>query len=283
MASCERCGASLKGLEYLGRRTRCPACAKTLADSRKPKVQPWQRNSLRQMAKVCTRSEMMVATGLSYITVYRVLRQEGLTRQVHRYPPKEVEAVRDHYAKHGIRGLQDAFPGVCCETVRNKTKLPSRQLRWSSRQLHVAAQMSGLVPMAVQAAVLQPGKKDSGAVRSMWRRKLGNTGTELHGMRLKWAYRICRRTVPSIEVFFAARGAPVTQRRALWCDMAEHLQPGLPDFLRDAVLALADFQRWLFASEDPRAIVLQIVQEANLHRAIPKVSYRGRTLRARKT
>ena len=53
---------------------------------------------------------------------------------------------------------------------------------------------------------------------------------------------------------------PARGPMVLWLDLAAHLRQDLDPLVRDAVHALARFQRWLHGTEDPAAL-RQLIQE----------------------
>ena len=48
---------------------------------------------------------------------------------------------------------------------------------------------------------------------------------------------------------------------ALWIDMEDNLKRGVPQFLREAIKTMADFQRWLHGGGDVKAKILKLIEE----------------------
>lgn len=51
------------------------------------------------------------------------------------------------------------------------------------------------------------------------------------------------------------------RRIILWVDMEKCLKAGTPEFIKEAVKTMADFQRWIWRSKNPKPLILKMIKE----------------------
>lgn len=130
-----------------------------------------------------------------------------------------------------------------------------KQIRWSNDQIVMLAKMAGLVRMDKQAKIFnRPGAK-AGSIKSAWTKKFKNCGGSVHGMSEYIAKNLVTDKCPRLKTqFYEARrkGQFYSRKLCLWVDMEKYLKPDIPEFVVDAIKQMAEFQRWLFKTNDPK-------------------------------
>lgn len=159
--------------------------------------------------------------------------------------PALVKQVCRYYEKHGRRATEKAFPNVRVRSIVERYKIyRPRQLRWTGEQIVEAARMAGIVPLDKQARIFNRPRAHAGAMKSLWNKRFKLAPREIHGMANNNAKWLVTDDCPRIKLRHA--------RISLWCDMEKHLRPGVPKYMRDAIKAMAKFQRWLYRGNAPR-------------------------------
>lgn len=175
------------------------------------------------------------------------------------YKPGVVRAVCRHYEQHGRAATQEAFPDVKVRSIVERFRIfKPRQVRWTSEQIADAAKMAGLVSLKAQAKYFNRPFANEGSVKSLWAKRLGSKAASVNGM-AQWQAR-----------FLVTERAPYLQARAralrvcLWVDMEKHLRVDVPEFIASAIKTMADFQRWLWQSQNPRPLILRMIREREI-------------------
>lgn len=182
--------------------------------------------------------------------------------------PELVLAVMEHYAKHGKISTVKAFPNVNVKCIVDRPEYyglekPKRQVRWTDREIHEAAKMAGLISPSGQAKYFNRPNAFNGSIKSLWVKKFKLAGGSINGM----PYWTAKYLVDSSAQFLRAggstrKGAPVRFRWVcLWVDMEAALRPETPPFVREAIQTMADFQRWLWKTKNPKPQILKMMRE----------------------
>jgi len=265
---CSGCRADITGRHPNAKR--CRPCARARVARPVPSLPSDVQRQILRLAGQIPRKELAERLGLSIPTLQRFARRHGLSLRRPRYDEATIEAVIACYSEHGKEGVEEAFPHVRWRSIiehiaKRREDFQPRQTRWRDDEILMAAQMAGLVPMDVQAAFFNRPRAHAGSIKAFWRKRMGQQGTQLHGLRWNHAKRILQPEVPFVDVKWttvapsAQRCRDIRRRLVLWCDMAPYLRPEMPPFVAEGIAAMADFQRWLFQTPNPRAEIERIL------------------------
>lgn len=218
-------------------------------------------------------TEMAELLNTSVTNIKRAFRGESLWFKNGKYKnqPELVLDVMNFYSKHGKPATVDQYPGVNVKCIIDRPEYyglekANRQKRWTDEELIEAARMAGLVSPQAQAKYFnRPGAR-AGSIKSLWTKRFGMGACSINGMNHWMARELVNKKARYIRpVGQTRKGKPVTFRRVcLWVDMEKSLKTGVPPFLEDAIKTMANFQRWLHASNDPKPKILKMIKDREL-------------------
>lgn len=183
--------------------------------------------------------------------------------------PDLVKKVMTYYEKHGKPATVKKFPEVNVGAIVERPeyygiKRTYRQIRWNAKQIEELAQMGGLVSMENQAKYFKRPRANAGSIRSVWTKKFGLGGGQINGMSEWRARMFVTARCPRIKTEFylnRTKDGHYSRTLCLWVDMEKHLKADCPEFVSDAVKAMAQFQRWLFQTNNPKRKINQIIKK----------------------
>lgn len=183
--------------------------------------------------------------------------------------PALVRQVLAYYSKHGKSATVTAFPGVTVKCIVDRplyygVKVKPRQRRWTEAEIILAAKMAGLVEAKRQAKIFNRPRAHEGSIKSLWMKRFGHGGGNIHGMSEWMAKEILSPGYPVIKTRMWSprrQGSGLMRGLVLWCDIEKYLRRGLPKYIQDAVKSMAKFQCWLFETSDPRREILKLLRE----------------------
>lgn len=258
-------------LEAHFNRVRCERCAKARVKRPIGRLTKRQERLARKLAGTMKQDELAARLGCSRSNLIRWARDAKVSLDSLSYKPELVRAVCSFYELHGKEKTQKAFPQVRVRSVVERYKLfKPRQLRWTDQQIVEAVKMSGLISWRSQAKYFNRPNAHDGSIKALWMKRFGFEGGSLNGMAHVNARRLIRNVGgarPYLRPVGQDRnGNPVQFRRImLWVDLERFLHDEVPDFICEAVSAMADFQRWLWKSDDPKPLILKMIKERELY------------------
>lgn len=180
--------------------------------------------------------------------------------------PELVKAVNSYYEEHGKNKTAERFqlkPKQVEHIIYRYKQFKPRQIRWTDKQITEAARMAGLVSPRAQANYFNRPNAHAGAIKSLWMKRFGMGAGSINGMAHWTAKELVDEDAPYIKPIGESRaGNPIEFRRLfLWVDIEKHLKKDIAPFLKDAVRSMADFQRWLHKSNNPRLKILAMIKE----------------------
>lgn len=215
-------------------------------------------------------TEMAKLLGTSVANIKRGLRGTSIWFHNGKYKnrPELVAQVLRYYAEHGKIATVERFPDVNVKCIVDRPEYyglekPKRQVRWTDREIHEAAKMAGLISPQGQAKYFNRPNAFNGSIKSLWVKKFKLAGGSINGM----PYWTAQHLVDSSTQYLKAKGCgrkgeSVNFRwLALWIDMENSLRPEVPPFIREAIHTMANFQRWLWKSKNPKPLILKMIQE----------------------
>jgi hypothetical protein len=213
--------------------------------------------------------ELAEHIGCSRSNLVRWASANGISLDAHSYKPDVIRRVLKHYEVHGRVKTQEAFPEVCVRSIveRNYGKFKARQTRWSDEQIAEAARMAGLVSPAAQAKYFNRPGANAGAIKSLWMKRFGFGECSVNGLVKFYARPLIKGGHSKYirPTGLDRKGHPTKFRNLiLWVDLENILKPDVPSFIAEAVRTMADFQRWLWRSENPKPLILKMIREREL-------------------
>lgn len=215
-------------------------------------------------------TEIAALLGVSVTNIKRSMKGERLWFRNNKYvnQPLLVRQVLDYYFEHGKTATVERFPNVNVKCIVDRPEYYGierkyRQIRWTDREILEATRMAGLVSPTAQARYFNRPNACNGSIKSLWVKRFGLAQGQINGMTFYYAQHL----VDSSAQFLKPRGEgrrgdPVLHRWIiLWVDMEKCLLPDTPEFIRDAVKTMAQFQRWIWKSENPKPRILKMIQE----------------------
>jgi len=179
--------------------------------------------------------------------------------------PNLVKEVCAYYEKHGKVETQKMFPDTNIRSIVERYKqFQPRQIRWTEDQIIEAAKMGGLISISAQALFFKRPNAFEGSIKSLWYKKFKIGGQGIQGMSYWMGRHLVSKVCPIIKSGYwktTKIGAQYRRKLYLWVDMEKHLRKDLPEFMKLAVKSMADFQKWIFNSSDPRREILRIIED----------------------
>lgn len=163
--------------------------------------------------------------------------------------PGLVKRVCAYYELNGKKKTQNMFPDICVRSIVERyPQFSPRQLRWTDKQYIELARMAGLVSLDSQARFFNRPRANEGSIKSAWYKKFGYGGSGINGLSNFSAKEIVNVSCPRIRSFYwgtQRNGKSFGRKICLWVDIENHLKPESPEFMKNAVAQMAEFQRWL--------------------------------------
>lgn len=214
-----------------------------------------------------SREDVARQVGTSVVSLKRAFR--GTRLAFHNYcsrQPELVRAVNRFYQEHGNARTAEQFglkPKQIEHIVYRYKMHNPRQIRWTNEQIHEAAKMAGLVSMKAQARYFNRPNANAGAIKSLWTKRFGMGACSVNGMVHDTAKHLVNIKARYLRPIGDSRkNKPVLFRCViLWVDMEKCLKPEVPEFIRSAIHTMADFQRWLWKSDNPKPLILRMIKQ----------------------
>lgn len=265
--ACATCDKPIRG--HFNRK-RCRPCSRALVLRPKSSLTQEQIQQVRAWIGKIPVTEMAERLGTSVSNIKRAFRGESIWYHNGKYKnrPELVAAVLHYYAKNGKLKTIERFPDVSVKSIVDRPEFygfekPRRQVRWTDEQLAEAARMAGLISFKAQAGYFRRPSANEGSIRSLWSKRFKQGWAQLNGMAWIHAHHLVDGRARYIRPQGTGRNWAKTMAAAriiLWVDMEKALKPELPPFIREAVKTMADFQRWLWRSDNPRPLILKMIK-----------------------
>lgn len=215
--------------------------------------------------------EMADELGVSWSSVMRFARDRGLslatTKGSRKYiiRPELLKRVCNFYETHGRAETEKNFPDVNVRSIVERYKLyRPRQVRWTENQLIEVSKMGGIIPFKDQAKFFRRPNAFAGSIKSVWIKRFGFSGGAIHGLSAYMAKELVKPDCPHVKTRFWNQRQYSKQfgrKLYLWVDIEKHLKGDVPKFIREGIGAMADFQRWLFQSKDPKKEIVRMIKD----------------------
>lgn len=247
----------------------CDQCAEELKHKPKHTLTPAQQEHARSLVFKMPREQIAKEVGVSASNLKRWARDEGVRlayfNKWHANPDL-VKQICEFYAEHGMKETLEQFPGVRVRSVIERYPHEYRQIRWTEDQVKKLAQFAGLISHEAQAKYFARPGANEGSIKSAWMKKFKQNGSQINGLSWHTArHLVGPRCKPVRTLYWAQRPGSkrgqFSRKIVLWVDLEQHLLPSQPAWLRDAIRAMAKFQRWLHGIDHVRPKVKRLIQE----------------------
>lgn len=263
---CQDCGKKLPAKSHFNRK-RCVACAKYRVAHPKHSLTKKQQAMARRLAGTMYYEKLAKHIGCSRSSLSRFAREAGFSLNHLSYKPEFVGKVTAFYEKHGKIKTAEKFPDANVRSIVERYRIfKPRQIRWTEAQILEATKMAGLVSYEAQAKFFNRPNANAPSVKSLWVKRFGYRGSSLNGMAHWYACRFVTSGVKYLQPIGEARTGErvLFKRLILWVDMEKCLKPDAPQFVIEAVKTMADFQRWIWSSDNPKPMILKMIKEREL-------------------
>lgn len=247
----------------------CAPCRKKLLKKPKGTLTKKQIAFAKKHKNDMTRKEICEALEVSLSNLKRSCRDvkfqcSHLKKNKYLTNPKLVEKVLRFYEKNGKKKTQEKFPDVSVRSIVERYKdFKPRQIRWKDKELIELTKMAGLVSFKDQAKWFNRPNANAGSIKSAWVKKFKTSQETINGMAHYKAKHFVKKSAPYIKTPFGS-GSGNAKRILLWVDMEKHLRKDAPNYVKESVLAMAEFQRKLFGVNNVRRKVLQMIKERTI-------------------
>lgn len=260
---CLKCEKSIKG--HFNRK-RCRSCAKELRSRPSSSLTPAEIRKASRLIGKMSGEDIANELGTSLPNLKRAFRGRRLAYYNYcQANPMLVKNVNKYFETHTQNETAKHF-GISRKQVdhiiyRYRSAKP-KQVRWTDTQLVEAAKMAGLVSYTAQAKYFNRPGANEGAIKSLWVKRLNGLSATLHGMPHWTAKNIVNQNARYLKPLGMSRDNRLIKFRRiiLWIDMEKNLKKNVPPFIREAVETMADFQRWLFKSKNPKKQILKLIE-----------------------
>jgi hypothetical protein len=273
---CVRCKSRPRRSTHFNTRW-CEVCRQELLRRPKGTLTPEQRAYAIRHAGDMSVPQIAKHLGTSTSNVKRSCRGVRFYAQNGKYKhrPELVRRVLSFYFQHGMPATVEAFPNVNVKCIVDRPEYYGiarkyRQTRWTSEQLVALAQMAGLVSQDAQARFFSRPGANAGSIQSAWMKRFRQGGANINGASWWMARKLVGERCQPIQTGYwkqrpGSKRGEFSRQIVLWTDLVKHLDPDQPDWIREAIEALANFQRWLHGVEHVRPKVIRLIRERENH------------------
>lgn len=223
----------------------------------------------RSLIGIKTRHQIAEHLGVSLANLKRAFRGTRFP-QLKEYPAELILKVCKYYEKHGIRKTEEKFPNVKPRSIieRNYDKFNARCIKWKENEIIELVRMAGLVSFRAQAKYFNRPRANGPSIKSAWLKKFKCTSGRMNGIPLHPAKHFIKESCPKVQTKCLERkngyNDTPDKRLILWVDAEKHLRKDCPEFFKKAVLSLANYQKWVFKSKNPKPLILKMIKEREL-------------------
>lgn len=253
MRTCLSCEKPITG--HFNRK-RCEPCALKVRKRPQHTLTKSQIAKAKRLAGMMYQSDLAKEIGCSRANLIRWAMDTGTSLNAHSYKPDVIKKVTEYYVKHGNVKTKAKFPDVCTRSIveRYLKSVKPRQKPISSEDILTVARMAGLVSKDVQARILNRPNFHAGGIRSIWNKKFQSNLSNINGLS-KWvAIKYVKRSCPFYQPNIVENTGN-QKSLILWVDAEDHMLEEFPVEIKEAIQAMAKFQRWLHGRSFRKSIM----------------------------
>lgn len=262
--NCIRCLKEIKVAHF--NQKKCLLCRKYLEKYPNTTLTNDQIKKAKSLIGIKNRHEICEEIGASLSSLKRAFRGTRFP-QLTEYNKETVLKVCSYYEQHGKVETEKKFPEIKVRSIieRNYDKFNPRQVKWNGNQLIELAKMAGLISFKGQAKYFNRPRANEGSIKSAWVKNYKLSSNCLNGLTINQSKYIVTKECPSILVKPLKRRDNSQKLNAkrirIWVDIEHYLKPEIPAFLKDGIKAMAEYQRWIFKSKNPKNLILMMIKE----------------------
>lgn len=268
---CRRCGIDFE-ITHANQK-RCKACVSYLKKYPNHTMTNDQIKKAKKLIGIKNRMQICEELGVSLSNLKRAFRGVRIPN-ISEYSKDTIDQVCAYYEIHGERKTAKKFPDCSIRSIieRNYGKFKPRQVRWRDSEIVELAKMAGLVSFRAQAKYFNRPRANDGSIWSVWIKKFKLPSGNLNGMSINQAKHIVLKSCPIVTCKLLKRrddvkplGSQTERKILLWVDIEKNLKPDLPVFLKNGIEAMANYQRWLFNSKNPKAEIIKMIKDREIY------------------
>lgn len=257
------------------RHSNAKRCEKCAAIKRKKPIGKLTDKQIRQMKKLSKRGffahEIAEKIGTSRVNLTRYARDHGFSFIAGKKwlsNPQFCREVCEYYSLHGFEKTQKKYKNISIRSIieRYSQYLKPRQIRWTDKQKFKLLQFAGLIGHKIQAEYFKRPNAYDGSIKSVWQKVFKASERNINGLVLFQARHLVKYGCPCYETNFSEQ-RNFCRKIILWIDMEKHMRDDLPNHIKMAISAMADFQRWLHGKNVMRNI-MKIFELANMEKRV---------------
>lgn len=244
---CINCNVREKISEHFNTKY-CKYCRESFVKKPRHNLTDEQQALVKKLAGTIYAKELAALVGCSKASLIRFSVEKNINLNAHTYKKEIVDQVLRFYELHGKNKTQEMFPNVRVRSIVEKHGHQARQVRWTFEQKKELLKMAGLISFKSQAKYFNRPRANEGSIKSAFaKRVLPISGSNINGMNHYNASKIVKSTCPFYKRIMVRRvkSSTCVQQVALWIDIEDNLKDSMPESIREAIAALALFQRKL--------------------------------------
>jgi hypothetical protein len=262
---CLRCNVELEGH---ANRKRCMDCAALLRKKPIGYLSEEQINLLVPMLGKYMIKDMAEILKTSRANLIRYGRDNNIKLRHVKYSEELKKEVVQYFEEHGITKTKEKFKDVKVRSIVERHKRSkARQSRWTDKQVVELVKLSCFVDFKNQAKIFNRPLAFAGSITSAWSKKLKSNPTEIHGFAHNKAILFVKSSCPFFVLPFIRNTDSVSSAKRtlyLWVDMEKYLRNDCPEFIKSAIIAMAEFQRWIFSNDVHKEIIKLIELQVSM-------------------
>lgn len=170
--------------------------------------------------------------------------------------PEFVNKVCRYFEANGKRKTLEKYPDINFRSIVERYAISCRQSRWKFEQIIELIKMRGLIDPKSQAKYFNRPFANKGSIVSFWQKRYKYNTSYLNGLPFYIAKKYIYSNAPTIRPFKL-----LDKKIILWCDCANYIKEDIPDYIKESILVMSKFQKWIFKTKKVRKEVLKIIKE----------------------
>lgn len=218
-----------------------------------------QQKQIDELVGIMSIRDIAKTVGTSRSSVKRYGNHKCYKFMIYKYTNEFKKELTDYYVKHGKRKTVNKFPNAKIRSIVERVEHIPRQIRWTDEQIVTAVKMADLVPNNMQAMIFNRPNAYSGSIKSLWTKRIGVGQTYINGARMHFLKSICCKKIVSGLITIDSSG----QCKVIipWTIVFENLKKDLPDWIKQAINSLANFQKWLHGTKNIEKSLMETTNE----------------------
>lgn len=249
------------------KRQRCRPCSYRAARFNPPDLTEEQKALFKAKVGTVSRSELARLMGVSVTSAARYARHVGVSLANQTPKPVVMRSLLQSVRYRGLEQTRSRYGAAMdVDGLLQERAAGLLKTGWTDEQVVSLVRMGPFLPLSEQLKRLGRVGTGEAGISCTWTRVLKTSPSQLHGLSMTAARHLCRPGVPSVRLRLLRRPSRGTLRAGrtrlrlvLWWVAKDFLVDWLPDYLVDGVNAMALFQKWLYAPEEPDIAIRRLL------------------------